>query len=138
MKRHHSFRLLVLILFVCLSGACKGKFPSSPTIVTGTVVDEAGVPVKGIELTLSGTRVKGFSPIPTFDEDTETDSAGRYKLSYVVGRNTDFVEIAIVTNNKYFTYVKRDGRYEILTSSFTLQHKEYGKTKNVNFQIKKI
>lgn len=136
MKRRQSLRLLGL-LPAWLAG-CKSKFPSSPTVVMGKVVDETGTPAEGIELTLSGIKKKGVSPIPTFDERTKTDSDGNYKLSHVVTSGTDFIEFNLPPALKYIPYIDYDGRYEILSSPLTILPKEYGKTKIVNLQIRKI
>ena len=137
MKRRQTLRLLAL-LPVWL-GACKGKFPSAPTVVIGKVVDENGLPAEGIELTLVGNKKKGVSPIPTFNERTETDSDGKYILSHVVSSTTDFVVFDISTSNKYIPYLDKDqdGQYEILGASLTIQPEEYGKTNTINIQIRK-
>lgn len=58
MKRRQSLRLLGL--FPAWLAACKGKFPSAPTVVTGKVVDEDGLPVKDIKFTLEGNKRKGI------------------------------------------------------------------------------
>lgn len=135
MKRRQTLRLLGS-LPIWLA-ACKGKFPSAPTVVTGKVVDENGLPAEGIELTLVGNKKKGVSPIPTFDERTKTDSDGKYTLSHVVSSNTDFVVFRIDTGTQYIPYIERDGQYEILGSSIIIQQKNYGKTKTINLQVRK-
>ena len=116
--------------------ACNYKFPNAPTVVTGRVVDELGIPAEGIALTLSGIKKKGVSPIPTFDERTKTDSDGRYTLSHVVTSGTDFVEFVPATGTKYIPYIERDGQYEIL-GSFVIRSNDYGTSKTVNLQIRK-
>ncbi|GHB72704.1 hypothetical protein GCM10007390_28500 [Persicitalea jodogahamensis] len=117
--------------------ACNSKFPSAPTVVMGKVVDENGMPVMGIELTLGGIKKKGVSPIPTFDVRTETDRNGEYRLSHVVPSGTDFIEFVPATGTKYIPYIERDGQYEIL-GSFVIRSSDYGTNKTVNLQVRKL
>lgn len=134
MRRRQSLRLLGLL--PAWLAACNDKFPSAPTVVTGKVVDEFGMPAVGIELTLSGIKKKGVSPIPTFEERTQTDRNGEYRLSHVVPSGTDFVEFVPATGTKFIPYIERDGQYEIL-GSFVIRSSDYGKIKTVNLQVRK-
>lgn len=136
MNRQQALRLIYLFPVWC-AAACKSGLPSAPTVVEGNVVDENGVPVEDVELTLSGIKRKGVSPIPTFDERTKTDSDGSFELSHVVTSDTDFVVFEIATGTKYIPYINLDGQYEVLSSSLIILPREYGKTKIVNLQVRK-
>jgi hypothetical protein len=84
-----AFGILLPLVF---SSCGKDEFPSTPTILTGKVINENDKPVEGFELKFSGYHQKGTSPIPTFDETGTTNSDGIYSISYVVsGGQTSFL-----------------------------------------------
>lgn len=136
MKRRQSLRLLGLL--PAWLAACKGKFPSTPTVVTGKVVDENDKPVEGIELILTGIKQKGLSPIPIFEDTAETDKDGKYTLSHIVTQSTDRVEFYLREDGyKYIPFINTGTQYELQAAPLTINKDEYGSTKTVNFQIRK-
>lgn len=65
--------------------ACKSeeKFPKTPTIISGFVIDEKEKPIKGFGMQFSGN-TGGFNPKSLFNERTLTDEKGYYYLEYLI------------------------------------------------------
>lgn len=135
MKRRQSLRLLGLL--PAWLAACKDKFPSAPTVVTGKVVDENGLPVKGVKFTLDGNKRKGITLIPTFREESVSDEDGVYSLSSVVSKSTDVVFLNVFDGTLNIDYKYDPGVYMPVASEIIIRQKDYGETITINFQIKK-
>ncbi|HEV7347807.1 carboxypeptidase-like regulatory domain-containing protein [Telluribacter sp.] len=132
MKRRQILKLLKALPAGILI-ACQNNFPSTPTVATGKIVDENEMPLEGVSIHLYGFKVKGFSPIPTFEERTKTDKDGTYRLSYVVPRGTHEVRVFPEVN----LLIKQgiNGRYEKVTAPTRVPSEDYGKKLIYNFQI---
>lgn len=127
--------------------SCKDNFPTDPTVITGTVIGEDDLPVKGVKIRLAGSKRKGLSLLDTFDPViSTTDSAGRYTLSQVIPKETDIVDILIVDGSSdapnasdgYVAYLEIDGSYrELSGSDYQIPYGKYGKTVTINYQLRK-
>jgi hypothetical protein len=143
MKRRQMLRLLGLAPPVYLV-SCKVKFPSTPTIVVGKMIDENDMPIEGALIRMSGSKRQGLSATGTFSIDTLTGKDGNYTLSYVIPRGTDFVNISpvgssTINDQTHYTYVQKNdtGLYVQLGGDPQLFEMDYGKTATINFQYKK-
>lgn len=120
-----------------LSSCEKDEFPSTPTILIGTVVDENDKPIEGFELQFSGYYQKGISSIPSFDVNEKTNKDGIYYISYVVsGGQTTFLPGLNPTFNlvaKYNLYVWKSNKYEFVGNP--VGPIVYGQTNTFNFQL---
>ena len=62
--------------------ACKKEIVIPPTIVTGKVTNESGLPVDGVEFLLFGVEKQDlFREVQTFNEKQTTNKDGTYKFS---------------------------------------------------------
>ncbi len=142
MKRKQFLNALTAFPILAVA-ACEKGFPSTPTVVTGKVIDENNLPVEGVEFIYGGARQKGLSYIPTFDINILTDKEGIYKGSFIVTGDTDFVTLKPIGNAKFDFTFKYDvlfllnGIYTIVGSPIPIQRNEYGTIVTLNFQIKK-
>ena len=141
MKRRQLLQFMALPLF--LAGACKEELPHVPTIVTGQVIDENGLPLEGAGLRLTGADNRGWSGVPTFSLTTETDKNGTYRFSYVVPKDTDDVSIAsrttskvIIDNLNYQVFVLRGGQYQLESNPYFIPRSDWGKTTIINYQFR--
>ncbi|WP_025761420.1 carboxypeptidase-like regulatory domain-containing protein [Dyadobacter tibetensis] len=140
MKRRQLLQFLALPLF--LVGSCKEKLPTSPTIVTGKIIDEKGLPLEGAGLRLSGTDVKGFAGTTTFSITTESDKDGNYKLSQIIPKNTDHISILsrptdkVPTGNQgYAPHISRNNSFVLETAPRDIARENWGKTTTLNYQF---
>jgi hypothetical protein len=132
MKRRNFLIALGLVPPLAFVSCGKDEFPSTPTIITGKVVDENSMPAEGVKFRFSGFYLKGTSPIPTFGVDTETNKDGIYNVSYVVTNGE--AEFLPKEDSKFNIYVWKNNQYIIASGvgSITL-----GETNTFNFQIRK-
>ena len=133
MRRRQSLRLLGLL--PAWLAACKSKFPNAPTVITGKVVDKDGLPMKGVELALTGDRKKGLILLPTFREEVVSDEKGMYSVSSVITKSTDLVQLSIGDGNtrRYFAY--GDDQYRLVSSDLKISPQDYGGTIEINFKF---
>lgn len=143
MKRQ-AFIKALSILPVALMQACQKSFPSTPTIVTGKVIDENNLPVEGVEFQFSGIYKKGISGGgSTFNLRTQSDKDGVYRFSQVIPDATDDASIKVESNAKFdfnFKYQVLfffNGKYDDTGSLIPVQQSAYGTTVTLNFQIRK-
>lgn len=138
MKRR-TFLSALSILPSMLISCGKDEFPDRPTIITGKVIDENNKPIVGIQLVFGGYYLKGFSPIPTFDEIVETDKDGIYKISYIVPRGQAYLKPLGNTQYDLVTfydiYIWKNNSYEKMSSS--AGQIINGETNTFNFQLRK-
>ena len=147
MKREQFIKSLALsILPLALLQACKKSLPSTPTVITGKVIDENNMPVEGVKLAFSGAKMKGISPIPTFRIEAETNKAGVYSFSQVVPDGTSLNNFSPVSykssfffsgREEYIIFVSKNGIYQEMRDFIMVQREDYGKTNTFNFQIRK-
>lgn len=142
MKRRQLLQFMALPLL--FASSCKEKLPTAPTIVTGKVIDENGLPLEGAGLSFYGVDNRGWSGIQTFDLTTETDKDGNYWFSYIVPKNTDDVSITsrgtskvIIDNQNYQVFVLREGQFQLESSPYFIPRSDWGKTTIVNYQFRK-
>jgi hypothetical protein len=139
-----------LLLAIVILESCESHFPAGQLVVKGKVVDETGNPVSGVGLYLSGINQKGITQlIPTFEANTITDKDGLFKMSKVVPRGTNWVEIRVISYeflidgigvdtsiiNRYIPYsvngeLIREGSHKIGSP-------RHGDTVDLNFVLKK-
>ena len=142
MKRRQLLKLLGLAPPLWLV-ACKDKLPSTPTIVTGKIIDQDGNPLEGAGLRLSGTNWKGFTPVPTFPSvTTESDKDGNYKLSQLIPKDTEVVSILSMSTDKvpvgnqgYVPYISRNNSYVPESAPLDISSENWGKTTILNYQF---
>ncbi|PWJ59666.1 hypothetical protein CLV98_102500 [Dyadobacter jejuensis] len=143
MKRRQLLKLLGLASpTLLIAASCKEKLPTSPTIVTGKIIDENGLPLEGAGLGLSGINWEGFNPIPTFTMTTESDKEGNYKFSQVVPKDTEVVNIlprstdkVPIGNQGYAHYIILNGSYKQLGAPYDIPRSQWGKTITLNYQF---
>ena len=144
MKRRKLLQILGLIPSALLAVACKEKLPTTPTIVTGKIIDENGLPLEGAGLRLTGVRDQGYSPVPIFSITVETDKDGIYKLSRLLPKETDQLSILPNPTDRvpvnvgfadYVTYIFLDGHYGQLGAPYFIPRSEWGKTTTLNYQF---
>ncbi|CAG4999817.1 hypothetical protein DYBT9275_02314 [Dyadobacter sp. CECT 9275] len=152
MKRRQILKLLGASPLATLLLACESPVPRKDTIVTGTVIDQDGMPLKGVPFNFNGDKKTGSSGVPTFSVDAVTDSLGQFKISQHVPKGTDstwfflerneeiipiFSEITI--NGNYKVSMEKDGKYQELHGDFfEIPRDKWGKTITFNFKYKKI
>ncbi|WP_025765330.1 hypothetical protein [Dyadobacter tibetensis] len=142
MKRRQLLQFLALPLF--LASSCKEKLPDAPTIVTGKVIDENGLPLEGAGLSFYGVDNRGWSGIPTFDLTIETDKDGTYRFSSIVPKDTDDVRLfsittskVIIDNQNYEVYLLLEGQYQPEASPYSIPRSDWGKSTILNYQFRK-
>ncbi len=141
MERRPFLKILSLAPIAVLV-SCKDSLPSTPTIVTGRIIDENGDPLEGAGLRLSGSNLKGFSGYDTFSITAESDRNGMYQLSQVAPEDTKQISIASrstsqikIDNQHYRVYVFTDGQYHLETSPYDIPRSAWGKTTTINYQF---
>ncbi len=143
MKRKQFLNALTALPILAVA-ACEKGFPSTPTVVTGKVIDENGLPVEDFVFSFSGTHKKNIlNAVTTFSERNKTDKDGIYKFSVVIPQDTDFVEFVVEGYENDFSrtsmvdlYIEKNSIYEIYRPIGTGPI-NYGSTNTFNFQIKK-
>lgn len=145
MKRRQLLQMLGLIPPTLLAASCKEKLPTSPTIVTGKIIDENGAPLEGAGLRLSGFNVKGYTGgYNTFSITIESDKNGLYKLSQLVPENTNQMSILPYSTNKipldqgfggYHDYIFLNNKYSGLGAPYEIPRSDWGKTIILNYQF---
>ena len=138
MKRRNFLIALGVVppLLFCSCG--KDEFPSTPTVITGKVVDENDKPVEGVKFRFSGFYLKGISPIPTFGLDAETNKDGIYNISYVVTNGeAEFLpqdSPKYNFNSQFNIFVWKNNQYVKVNGVGPIT---IGETNTFNFQIRK-
>ncbi|MCE6987456.1 hypothetical protein [Dyadobacter sp. CY323] len=130
------------MILITVLVSCKDRLPSTPTIVTGRIIDENGDPLEGAGLRLSGSNLKGFSGYDTFSITAESDRNGMYQLSQVAPEDTEQISIASrstsqikIDNQHYKVYVFADGQYHLSASPYDISRSAWGKTTTINYQF---
>ena len=142
MKRRQLLKFMALPLL--LASSCKEEPPDVPTIVTGQVIDENGLPLEGAGLSFGGEDNRGFSGITTFGLTTETDKNGTFRFSYIIPKNTDDVSILPRSTQKvkydvdYEAYIFLNGNYTQVTSPHFIPRSDWGKSTIINYQFRKL
>lgn len=142
MKRRKLLQLLGLIPPALLAASCEEKLPTSPTIVTGKVIDENGLPLEGAGLRLSGTDVKGFAGTTTFSITAESGKDGTYELSQIIPKNTNHISILsmytdkVPTGNQGYTpYVFRNNGFVPEAAPVDIARQNWGKITTLNYRF---
>ncbi len=147
MKRRKLLKLLGLTpAGLLIASSCKEKLPSTPTIVTGKIIDENGLPLEGAGLRLTGRNIEGITGgYATFSIYMESDKEGRYKLTQLLPKDTDEVTIAsmstskiIVDNQNYEVYILEGTIYYLETSPYNIPRTSWGKATTLNYQFIKL
>ena len=147
MKRRKLLQILGLIPPALLAASCKEKLPSTPTIVTGKIIDENGLPSEGAGLRLTGRNIKGYGGYSTFSITIESDKDGLYRLSQFVPKDTNEMSILPYTTSKvpisvgfggYLSYIFLKGKYTEIGAPYNIPRSEWGKTITLNYQFIKI
>lgn len=144
MKRRKLLQILGLIPPALLAASCKEKLPSTPTIVTGRIIDENGLPLEGAGLRLTGRKLEGYSGVQTFSITIESDKYGMYQLPKLVPKDTDQMSILPYSTNKvpldqgfggFHHYIFLNGKYSELGAPYSIPRSEWGKTITLNYQF---
>ena len=146
MKRR-KFLIALGVLPPLVLKACKKNtpLPTTPTIITGKVIDENNMPVEGWELMFYGSKLNGISAISTFQEQKFTDVNGVFSFSVIVPQDTDSVGFAplgfryddklIRKNPDYLLFIEISGKFER-----RLKDEDppiIGKSNTYHYQVKK-
>jgi hypothetical protein len=134
MKRRKFLIALGVVPPLVVSSCGKDEFPSTPTVITGKVVDINDKPVEGIGLSFGGGYRKGLSIIPTFDVRVKTNKDGIYRIEKVVPDGTDdasFLPDGIPPLSDI--YLWKDNKYIIASGVGPIV---YGETNTFNFQLR--
>lgn len=130
---------------VAALAGCKEKLPSTPTIVTGKIVDENNQPMSGIIFELYGIDQTGIlKRHETFNIKSESDKDGKYEVSVLIPNTTNQVTFRISAMNplrifnNYQTFYLNGLIYEPFQDDVEIQREKYGKTTTINFQLRKI
>ncbi len=83
MKRRFFLQGVALAPPLLLQACLSNPKPIPPTIFTGFVTDENGIPIKDFEFYFGGN-TGGFNPKSTFEKNTKTDEKGYYYLEQIV------------------------------------------------------
>ena len=146
MNRRKLLQILGLIPPTLLAASCEIKLPSTPTIVTGKIIDENGLPLEGAGLRLSGSQLKGFSGRDTFSIYMESGKEGMYRLSQLVPKETNAISILPYSTNKvpldqgfggYHHYIFLNEVYVELGAPYDIPRSAWGKTTTLNYQFVK-
>ena len=140
MKRRKFLITLGVVPPLVLAACKEDAFPTTPTVITGRVVDENDKPVEGVKFKFSGIKPKGISGYPIFDVDGITDQEGVYKISQVVTNEANTTSFLPTYSPKYSSYqysyyVYKDNKYEIVGNP--VRPIVYGQTNTFNFQLRK-
>lgn len=136
---------LIFISLLSFSSCKKDKFPSTPTIITGKVIDENEIPIEGYQFQFSGKDKTNFlNSNITFDSKFETNKDGVYSTSIMVPSNTSsttFKPIGFKLPGGNFDplyqniFVFIDGKY---LPPYNISKIKYGVTNTYNFQVIKL
>ncbi len=146
MKRRQLLQILGLIPPALLAASCKEKLPSTPTIVTGKVIDENGLPLAEAGLDLAGIKWDFVTPTTTKGVTKESDKDGFYELSLIVPEGTDELSLAPYSTKKvplnigvgdFVAYLYIDQVSTKMTAPYTIPRSDWGKTTTLNFQFKR-
>ncbi len=145
MKRRKLLQILGLIPPALLAASCKEKLPSTPTIVTGKIIDENGLPLEGAGLRLTGRNIKGITAgYATFSIYVESDKEGMYRLSQLVPKETNEISIlpysttkVPIGNQGYAHYIFLNGHYTQLGAPYDIARSDWGETTYLNYQFVK-
>ena len=124
--------------------ACRDNVPETPTIIQGVVFDQDGRVIKNASINMYGSEQRGLKQITTFDATARTDANGAYKISQILPKNTDAVDVLPVSSDsvsldRYIPFIdlKTDGNYIPATSSYLLPREAWGTTLTLNFKFQK-
>jgi hypothetical protein len=90
-------QLLYTALFICTAVSCQ-TIADRTTTVYGTVKDEQGLPVKGVELEIAGEKGT-LTSHPTLLKTVYSDSKGEYTITAEIPTEYHSAKI----NNRWFT-----------------------------------
>ena len=104
--------LVGLGLAAVLVGACAAVVPDAPVVVSGTLIDGAGLPAQGAIVTLEVVDDRRAQPgqvLPTvFHAETTSGTDGRFEFRFLpttelrqfVGANTGFVNFTLTARDR--------------------------------------
>lgn len=147
MKRRKLLQILGLIPPALLAASCKEKLPSTPTIVTGTIIDESGKPLEGAGLKMSGIKWDFTTPTPTKVVSIESNTDGFYELSMTVPDGTEelsilpYSTITVPLNlgaGNFVAYLLINGIATKITAQYPIPRSDWGKNATLNFQFIRI
>ncbi len=142
MNKSVETRFIIVFLILTGIGSCKDKLPDTPTVVSGKFIDEAGKPIGNVQLQYYGVDQLGFSARSTFDLTTSTDQDGNYSFSQIAPTGTDHVEILAqqpdsMSAYEYLIYFEVSGKYLPQGSPYRIPKNSWGKSLNLNYQVRR-
>lgn len=142
MNKSVGILLIIVGLIPAGVGSCTEKLPDTPTMVSGKFIDEEGKPLENVQLQYSGVDQRSFSARSTFDLTTRTDKNGNYAFSQVAPNGTDHLEILAeqpdsMSAYEYLIYFEISGEYFPQGSPYRIPKNSWGKSLNLNYQIRK-
>jgi hypothetical protein len=146
MKRRKFLIALGVVPPLVISSCRKTEpLPTTPTVITGKVIDENNMPVEGWELMFYGSKLNGISATSTFQEQKMTDVNGLFSFSVVVPQDTGKVGFAPLAfrfddklnrkNTDYLIFVEVGGKFEPRIKDEAPP--VVGKSNTYNYQIKR-
>lgn len=142
MNKSLGTQLIIVFLVITGIGSCTQKLPDTPTVVSGKFIDEGGKSLENVQLQYSGVDQRGFSARITFDLTTRTDKNGNYAFSQVAPNGTDHLEILAeqpdsMSAYEYLIYFEISGEYFPQGSPYRIPKNSWGKSLNLNYQIRR-
>jgi hypothetical protein len=126
--------------------ACKKEVVIPPTIVTGKVTDESGLPVDGVEFLFFGIEKQDlFREVHTFDEKQTTNKDGIYKFTISVPLNTQEFSLKVqsiknpIANNGIIIFIQDNSIWKEYFDIIKVIEKSIVKetVNTINFQLRK-
>lgn len=143
MKRRSFIWYLGILPSLFFVFSCKKyKFPTTPTVIKGKVIDQDGLPVKGLDFVFGGT--EGIPGKVTFSSNTFTDSEGNFSFSQIIPKETDQASITPIGSEYNLSYsyslfyLSDDGSFKRVTDPHYIGRGDYGKTTVVDYQLRKL
>lgn len=123
--------------------ACEPSLPSTPTIAKIKVINEANLPVEGLEFQFIVTSHTISSVKKIYEDYKSTGADGEVQFSYVVPTGANNVEIAPSGGKyklgiDYYVYFFVNGQYSDAGSVLPIRFENFGKSVIFNLLLKKI
>ncbi len=113
-----------------------------PTVVTGKVLDEKGMPATGTKVSFFGRASKRNGVYITFDIVQRVAADGSYRIATVIPPKTDSTILRIeFSDYNFFLYtfdVKVNGEPEDRNNSVEIVTERHGKKTVVDFQLRRL
>ncbi|MGX5858066.1 carboxypeptidase-like regulatory domain-containing protein [Dyadobacter jiangsuensis] len=79
--------------------ACRDKIPDTQTTIQGVVIDQDGRVIKNAGINMYGSEQRGLKQVTVFNVTVFTDANGSYKVSQLLPKTADAVDIRPVSSD---------------------------------------